>query len=154
MIQNDSPIFANTCGKLFKDTVVFASPSKETVLPVNTIKKIAFRKGVTTGSLLFMALPFGFFALADYLDEGVFLSALLYIVGLITLVTAVFKADMRYSIHIFMTDNTSRKINVWKGNKKDASKFVTESMKLIDAYKVKLAMKSTMEVQGVFRIAQ
>lgn len=122
MNDNDLPLFSNTCGKLYIDRIVFASALKETSVTPQKLKKITFNRGITIGSIVIIVLSCILFTSPLYLPQA----EIFFIIGLLFLILSIAKAQKTYSINLYMKDGTIRTISVWKGNRKDASKFVNK----------------------------
>jgi hypothetical protein len=103
----DEPLFSNTCGKLFNDSIVFASSRHENDIPAEQIRKVSLKKSVTWGSLLFSTMPLILFVLPRFVKDSF--------------------------IHIRMANGSRQKISVADHNIKDAEKFIGQVMKLIAA---------------------
>lgn len=127
MITDIDPIYANSCGKIFGDRIIFASPNRETVYDLDTIKKISFKKRYETGSIVFTFLP-GILLFVPYFSgaEDTFIKVMFISVGLIGLAVSIAKAKAKYTVDV-KTDKGGVAISVWEGNKNDARKFVEKA---------------------------
>jgi hypothetical protein len=128
----DEPLFSNTCGKLFNDSIVFASSRHENDISAMQIRKVSLRKSVTWGSLLFSTMPLILFVLPRFVKDS-FIQVLMYSLGVLLLAICILMAEKKYTIHIRMSNGSRQKINVSNHNIKDAEKFIGQAMKLIAA---------------------
>jgi len=128
----DVPLFSNTCGKLYTDAVVFASVSKESIIPIRDIKNISFKKSVVWSSLFFIPVPLAVFALSCLVSNNdAFVKMFLYFIGVLFMAICVFKVKKKYTIYIRMENKSLYAIRVAKDNIKDAQKFIYKATELI-----------------------
>jgi hypothetical protein len=142
MATDTYPLFANSCGKIFTDRIIFASSNKESGYPLNSIRTLRFKKRYETGSIVFSFLP-GILLLAPYFlgKEETLIKALFIGTGLIGVVVSLIKAKVNYTLHVLTTSGRKNAISVWEGNKNDAQKFVDKANALILKYKSDAATK-------------
>lgn len=127
-MYKNSPIFSNSCGKLYPNKIVLASANKETTHPLQSISKLTFRKSFETSSFLFMLLPCALFIFPRFLnsDEN-FIKLFLYSLGALMLVLSIVMGKKKYSLTMHLVNGTKRSVRVWEGNTKEAQKFVTQA---------------------------
>jgi len=124
----NSPVFSNTCGKIYPEKIVLASAYKETAYPISNIKKLTFRRSFETTSFLFMLLPCALFILPSFLTtEEVFSKYFLYAVGTIMLVLSIVMGKKKYSLNMYLADGSQRTVRVWEENTKEAKKFIAQA---------------------------
>jgi hypothetical protein len=142
MATDIDPLYANSCGKIFTDHIVFASSNKESGYALNTIKTLRFTKRYATGSIVFSFLP-GILLLVPYfLGKEDKLTKVMFIsIGLIGVVVSLLKAKANYTLNVITTSGRKNSISVWEGNKNDAQKFTDKANALILKYKMDAAPK-------------
>ena len=125
MNKLETPLFNNSCGKIFKDKIILASKTREDEVEFDDIKKVRF--GITTSlkSVMWALLPSSIFVLLymerKKLDSPIFF--LLSFVAIAITVVALVMAEKSYYIHIRMSDGLNLRVRVSPDNKKDAKKF-------------------------------
>ena len=128
------PLFSNSCGKIFANTIVLASANNETELSLQSIKKFSFKKSITPSSLFFIMLPLMLLVLPSFIEKDeTFIASLFYIIGALLLITAIFKAEKAFSFTVYMKDGTARSVSVWEGNRSDAKQFVTKANEMVSS---------------------
>src|SRR4051812_2561571 len=77
------PLFNNSCGKIFSDKVILASPTRENHVKFESIEKMEFKTQVSFKSLLWVLISSSFFGIL-YLERN--LEGWLYaIIGMVAL---------------------------------------------------------------------
>ena len=126
------PLFSNTCGKLFSDTVVFASVSSENKIPVEDIKNISFKRSVVWSNLLFLVVPLCVFALSRMVkNDDTFIKFFLYGIASLFAIICLIKVQKKFTIQIRMNNGALYTIRVSIDNVKDTQKFIDKATKLI-----------------------
>ncbi|MFP9098738.1 hypothetical protein ACLI09_06775 [Flavobacterium sp. RHBU_24] len=140
MIKETYPLFANTCGKIFNDHVVFASSMKERCFKLKEISKISFKKRYETGSILFALLPAILFFAAYFTNkDDTFVKCMFITLGILGIAVSLYNAKVNYTLKIVAVNGSKCSISVWEGNKNDAQKFVQSANALIEKYRRDLA---------------
>lgn len=125
MEMDMSPVFNNSCGKIFNDKVILASSHRENHVRFDAIQKLEFVTKIDYKSLLWVLISSSFFLIL-YLERN--LEAWLFvIIGLVALsftVLSLIMVEKNYQILVHLNDGSKTRINVAKDNKKDAKKFV------------------------------
>lgn len=128
MIKQDTTLFSNNCGKLYRNKVVFASQSE--CVDTKDIKSISLRKSISKGSLFFIFLPGLFFAVPffvnDYFEKILFTA---FGVGFTTL--ALFMAKRNTNIYVAVKNGRNLNLKIWHGYTREAQRFVDETRKLV-----------------------
>ena len=126
MKKLDTPLFNNSCGKIFQDKLVLASANREEEIEFEDIKKIKF--GVTTSikSLMWALLPSSIFVLL-YLERNKLDSAMFFLLSFIAIAittVSLIMADKSYYLLIKLEEGLNIRVRVAVDNKKDAKKFM------------------------------
>lgn len=130
--DTDIPFFANTCGKLYPDRIIFASALRETVFKPTEIKKINLSKSVSVASILLILAPSAVFAIPLVSShEDKWFDYMLYSLGFLMFCIAVFKAEKKYKLQVYLKNGKSVSWHIWKGNIKDVLKFINKAQTLI-----------------------
>lgn len=124
------PLFNNSCGKIFKDKVILASPNRENHVKFDNIEKLEFVTRVSFKSLLWVLISSSFFFIL-YLERNLegWIYFLIFAVALGFTVLSLAMVEKNYHILLRLNDGSEKKISVSKDNKKDAKKFVSVAMK-------------------------
>jgi len=119
------PLFNNSCGKIFRDRIIFASSNRENKIEADSIERVKFVGRVSLKSLLWVGISSSFFGIL-YLERNLdgWMYALISIVALAFTVLSLVMLEMNYHILLQMKDGSEKRITVTKDNKKDARKFV------------------------------
>ncbi len=126
------PLFSNTCGKLYADTVVFALVNREFILPVEDIKYISLKKSINLSNLLYLALPAAVFILSRLVrDDDTFIKVFLCGIAFAFTVICLVKVQKKYTVRIKMVNGSLKTIHVAKANYNDAQKFIYKATELI-----------------------
>jgi hypothetical protein len=128
MIKQDTALFSNNCGKLYRNKVVFAS-HKESIDP-QSIKNIVLRKYISKGNLLFIILFPVFFSIPFFVHE-LFEKVLFIVIGVSVMLLSVIMAKKHSSIHVTLKDGKKYRFKIWHGYVREAQKFVDETRKLV-----------------------
>jgi len=132
----DVPFFSNTCGKLFSDTVIFASINGESKVHLQDIKKISFKRSVVWSSLWFIAVPLSIFALSQLVSyDDTFVKMFMYSIASVFTLICLIKVEKKYTISTAMKDGSVKTIRVSNDNIKDAEKFTNKTSKCIKKYR-------------------
>jgi len=144
MENSDMPLFSNTCGKLFCDSVVFASSKDEVIIPLQDIKQIAFKKSVLWSSLFILVLPIAVFALGRFFvsKDDAFVRGFLYTIAILFSVICVLKAEKKHTLRIKQNSKASLIIRVSGHNVNDAQKFVDKARNLLKQHQSDLKNKA------------
>lgn len=143
MTTDHYPLFANTCGKIFTDQIVFASSKTETGYKLERINKISFKKRIRLSSIVFACLPSLLIAAAYFSNnEERFIRLLFIILGIGGTLLCLFLAKMNYSVVLETVNGNRKSISVWHGNKKDALKFVEKANAAVANYKANAVKES------------
>lgn len=130
----EMPVFSNGCGKLFSETIVFASANKESVIKIEDIKSIVFKKSVAWGGMWLLGVPLSLFGLTYFVNNNdVFVKVFLYAVAAMFTIICLLKTEKKYAIKILIYNEPVRTIRVSKDNIKDAQKFVNHAVRVIMA---------------------
>lgn len=124
------PLFNNSCGKVFKDKVILASPNRENHIKFDAIARLEFVTRVSLKSLLWVFVSSSFFLIL-YLERNLegWLYAMIFLVAIGFTVLSLVMVERNYHILLLMNDGSKKRIVVSKDNKKDAKKFVAVAMK-------------------------
>ncbi|MNK24473.1 hypothetical protein D3C87_427790 [compost metagenome] len=124
------PLFNNSCGKVFKDKVILASPNRENHIKFDNIKKLEFVTRISFNSLLWVLISCSFFFIL-YLERNLegWIYFLIFAVALGFTILSLVMVEKNYHILLRLNDGSEKKITVSKDNKKDAKKFVAVAMK-------------------------
>lgn len=124
------PLFNNSCGKIFKDKVILASPNRENHIKFDNINKLEFVTRVNFKSLLWVLISSSFFFIL-YLERNLegWIYFLIFAVALGFTILSLAMVEKNYHILLRLNDGSQKKISVSKDNKKDAKKFVAVAMK-------------------------
>lgn len=119
------PLFNNSCGKIFRDEVVFASSNRENHLKAESIQGLKLKGTVSLKSLGWVIISSSFFGIL-YLEKNLegWMYGLIFILALIFTGLSLYMLERHYYILLVKKDGTQYKIRVDKDNKKDAQKFV------------------------------
>ena len=119
------PLFNNSCGKIFRDKVIFASSHRENKIKSDSIERVSFVGRVSLKSLLWVGISSSFFGIM-YLERNLdlWMYAIIGIVALAFTILSLAMLEMNYHILLEMKDGSEKRISVTKDNKKDARKFV------------------------------
>lgn len=125
-----SPLFNNSCGKIFNDKVILASPNRESHVKFDSIEKLEFKTRVSFKSLLWVLISSSFFLIL-YLERNLdgWLYALISAVALGFTILSLIMVEKNHHIMLQLNDGSRTRINVAKDNKKDAKKFVAIAKK-------------------------
>ncbi len=124
-MEEEMPVFTNSCGKIYADNVIFAFSTGEKKLITEKLKTVKFSQRITPRSLAFIVLPLLAYTVLDHIKNfnGLFrvagYAAMLIIAGL-----ASYYSEKEYSIYLVMDDGSKMAIRVSKNNRNDAKKFV------------------------------
>ena len=118
-------LFNNSCGKIFRDEVVFASSNRENHLEAESIQGLKLKGTVSLKSLGWVIISSSFFGIL-YLEKNLegWMYGLIFILALIFTGLSLYMLERHYYILLVKKDGTQYKIRVDKDNKKDAQKFV------------------------------
>lgn len=124
------PLFNNSCGKIFSDKVILASPNRENHVKFESIDKLEFKTQVSFKSLLWVLISASFFVLL-YLERNLegWLYAIIGAVALGFTVLSLIMVEKNHLIMLHLNDGSKTRINVAKDNMKDAKKFVAIAKK-------------------------
>jgi len=119
------PLFNNSCGKIFSDKVILASPNRENHVKFESIEKLEFKTQVSFNSLLWVLISSSFFMIL-YLERNldIWLYAIIGAVAFGFTVLSLIMLEKNHHIMLHLNDGSTTKINVAKDNMKDAKKFV------------------------------
>ena len=119
------PLFNNSCGKIFRDEVVFASSNRENHLKTESIQGLKLKGTVSLKSLGWVAISSSFFGIL-YLERNIegWMYGLIFIIALLFTGLSLYMLERNYYILLVKKDGTQYKIRVDKDNRKDAQKFV------------------------------
>ena len=124
-MEEEMPVFANSCGKIYSDNVIFAFRNGEKKLIIEKLRTVKFSQTITPRSLALIALPLLAYPILDYIKNfnGLFrLAGYAAMFGIAAF--AFYYSEKEYSIFLVMDDGSKMGISVSKDNKKDAKKFV------------------------------
>lgn len=140
MENSDMPLFSNTCGKLFYDSIIFASSKNEIVIPLQDIRKITFKKSFLWSSLFILVLPIAVFALGRFFvsDDDTFVKGFLYTIAVIFSVICLLKAEKKYTLKVKQNTRAILTIRVSGHNVNDAQKFVDKAGSLLKQHQSEL----------------
>ena len=127
MKKLETPVFNNSCGKIFNDKIVLASSHREDELAFEDVKKVKFGMTTSLKSLMWALLPSSIFVLL-YLERQKLDSSIFFLLSFVAIGISVFSlimADKSYYILFKTNDDLNVKVKVSVDNKKDAKKFVT-----------------------------
>ncbi|MES2487806.1 MAG: hypothetical protein V4581_17900 [Bacteroidota bacterium] len=131
----ETPQFSNSCGKLFPDRVLLATSSREAEFELNKVSNVSFKGRPQIKSLLFLAFPIILFILPLFVHNAdVFIKVVFAVIGILFLIITLFNIQKKYTLTLYLKDNTRRSIDVWQGNRKEAEKFA-------EKIKIKLARR-------------
>lgn len=135
MYTNNKEVFANTCGKIFKDRIILAT-HKETTIPLKSIKSITLKKKYDKSNLLFALLP-AILIVLPYIfpKDAQEIKTALLLSGLLGVIICVLKIKKVYSLNLKTQSGRLVKIKVWEGNKKEAQKFIDKTTSMINKAK-------------------
>jgi hypothetical protein len=120
----ETPLFSNSCGKLFSDKILLATSNNESVYQLQNVHNIAFKTRPQIKSLLFLVFPALLFSFPLFIhDAAFFLKAVFFVVGILFAILTLTNLQKNYTLTLYLKDKTSRSITVWEGNRKEAQKF-------------------------------
>ena len=123
--MKENLLFANTCGKIHADTVIFALEHREKDIPVDKIKNVEMEVGIELKSFLIILIPAAFFIfLYNNNDLDVILMTLIGFIALFFTGISLFNIKKKFKIVVTLTGGRIFKIVVSRNNRKDAKKFV------------------------------
>ena len=126
----ETPQFSNSCGKLFPDRILLATSSRETEFELSKVRNVSFKGRPEIKSLLFLIFPVILFILPTFIHNAdAFIKVVFAAIGVLFLAVTLFNIQKKYTLTLYLKDNTRRSIDVWQGNRKEAEKFV-EKVKL------------------------
>lgn len=132
----DVPFFSNTCGKLFSDTIIFASINCESKVHLQDIKKISFKRSVVLRSLWFIVVPLSIFGLSQLVSyDDTFVKMFMYSIASVFTLICLLKVEKKYTISTVMMDGSVKTIRVSNDNIKDAENFTNKAAKCIKEYR-------------------
>ncbi|MFP9113004.1 hypothetical protein ACLI1A_03630 [Flavobacterium sp. RHBU_3] len=135
MYTNNKEVFANTCGKIFKDRIILAT-HKETTIPFRSIASITLKKRYDKSSLLFALLPAILIVLPYVFPKDTQdMKTVLLLLGVLGVIVCVLKVKKAYSLNLKTQSGRLVKIKVWEGNKKEAQKFIDKTTSMINKAK-------------------
>lgn len=134
MTNTTQQVFTNTCGKIFRNRLVLATPKHETLLSYDEIKNISFDKKRKKGDLLVALLPAVLIVISFFLKKEESTIKLLFIIlGVVGIALALFKAQARYVVIVKKTD--SRSITVRAAGKREAEKFASQANGILQKHR-------------------
>jgi hypothetical protein len=118
-------IFANTCGKIYADRVIFAFEHREKVIPFTEIRKVKTGAGIKPKSFFLTLLPSSLLVFLFVIHESnTLLRTIIWFFAIFFTAVSLFTIKRTFHITIVMSGRIGLKINVSGNNKKDAKKFV------------------------------
>lgn len=143
MKKLDTPLFNNSCGKIFNDKIVLASANKEDEIELDEIKRVKFGLTVSVKSLMWALLPSSIFVLL-YLERAKLDSIMFFLLSFVAIgitVTAVIMAEKSCYLLIKLHDGINIRVRVAIDNKKDAKKFAEIVNKRISKVRREMPLK-------------
>lgn len=136
MKSTDTPLFTNSCGRIFPDKIQLASYKGEATIKIKEISSLSFKTRITRNGFLFSLLPSVFIGISFFTQSSVekmsFLGA-----GILGMLLLFYKAERKHILRVYFKRGRHRDISVWSANIKDAKKYVNEANKVVVASNAK-----------------
>lgn len=133
MTNTTNQVFTNTCGKIFRNHIIFAASNKESY-SYDEIKSISFSSQRKLSDLLFALLPSSLFLFTIFLKkDDTFLRALFIILGLAGVALTIFKAKTRYFIIVKISGEKS--LTVRAVSKREAERFIGQANTMLQKHR-------------------
>ncbi|KOS06791.1 hypothetical protein AM493_12730 [Flavobacterium akiainvivens] len=125
MAPDDTPLFGNTCGKLYRDRFMVVARGKNYYKQIETVRNIKFVARPTLKGLFFLFLPAILFLFPFLMhDPGLIVIICVLVPATILAVLSIVKMDKHYSIVVFLKDGTPKSYTIWSGNIVEAKRLV------------------------------
>lgn len=133
MKPTDTPLFTNSCGRVFPDRIQLASYKGEATIKMKEISSLSFRTSITRNALLFALMPSVLIA-ASLLTSGKTEKIAFLAAGVLGIALLLYKAERKHMLRVYYKKGRPRNISVLSANIKEAKKFVNEANKVAAAY--------------------
>ena len=120
------PLFNNSCGKIFNDSIILATKNREDKINFNDIKKVKFGITASFKSIIWALLPSSIFVLL-YMERKELDSAIFFLLSFVSLaftILALVMTEKNHYINVKLNEGLNVRINVSADHRKDAKKFV------------------------------
>lgn len=141
MKSTDTPLFTNSCGRVFPDRIQLASYKGEATIKMKEISSLSFRTSITRNGLLFALMPSVLIA-ASLLTNGKTEKIAFLVGGVLGMALLFYKAERKHVLRIHHKKGRSRSISVYSANIKEAKKYVIEANKVAAAYPAEIETPS------------
>jgi hypothetical protein len=147
MKSTDTPLFTNSCGRIFPEKIQLASYKGEATIKIKEISSLSFKTRITRNGFLFSLLPSIFVGISFFTQSAAekmsFLAA-----GILGIALLLYKAERKHILRVYFKRGRHRDISVWSANIKEARKYVNEANKVV-ASSLKKETPDTAATRGV-----
>ena len=147
MKSTDTPLFTNSCGRIFPEKIQLASYKGEATIKIKEISSLSFKTRITRNGFLFSLLPSIFVGISFFTQSAAekmsFLAA-----GILGIALLLYKSERKHILRVYFKRGRHRDISVWSANIKEARKYVNEANKVV-ASSLKKETPDTAATRGV-----
>lgn len=153
MTNSTNHVFANTCGKIFRNHLILTVNKKESRFLYHEIKSISFSRRRKKADLLVALLPAVLFVFAYLLKKDeTLLRGLFIALGILGIALSLFKARAGYMVTVKINGN-SKALLLKAANKREAEKFTAQANSILQKYRLKMQPETVTGLQGIMPVA-
>lgn len=138
MKSTSTPLFTNSCGRVFANHIQLSSYRGETTVKVADIAAVSFKRIISRKGILLALLPSVLIVVSFFVNQQnpgekyTFLIA-----GIMGMVVLFATAERKQYVHINFHKKPSKNISVKSHSIKEAKRYVSEASKVINSFNAK-----------------
>lgn len=142
MKSTSTPLFTNSCGRVFSNRIQLSSYRGETTVKVADIASVSFKRIISRKGILLALLPSVLIAISFLVNPQNTIEKYSFLVaGVLGMALLFATAERKQYVHINFHKKPSKNISVKSHSIKEAKRYVSEASKVVNSFNTKNAQQ-------------
>ncbi len=142
MKSTSTPLFTNSCGRVFSNRIQLSSYRGETTVKVADIASVSFKRIISRKGVLLALLPAVLIGVSFIVNpQNTFEKYSFLVAGILGMAVLFFTAERKQYVHISFHKKPAKNISIKSHSIKEAKRYVSEASKVVNSYNAKSAQQ-------------